>query len=111
MTDNRFIRRSDALKAIDPGHGDFHAGDYNAVAALPTYDIPAMLATARREALEEAAVMLKHEADGLEYHCEICGGSAEYLVESRIEARTLHVYAAAIRALAASPPTPISNNS
>ena len=29
------IRREDALKAIDPGYGDFHAGNYNAIRALP----------------------------------------------------------------------------
>ena len=46
------IRREDALKAIDPGYGDFHAGNYNAIRALPAVqpDTAAIRETALREA-------------------------------------------------------------
>lgn len=38
MTDD-LISRKAALAAIDPGHGDFHAGNYNAIAALPAVTV------------------------------------------------------------------------
>lgn len=38
MTD--YISRAAALGIIDPGHGDFHAGNYNAIAALPGIPAP-----------------------------------------------------------------------
>ena len=33
------IERDAALKAIDPGYGDFHAGNYNAIRALPAVTV------------------------------------------------------------------------
>ena len=56
------IRREDALKAIDPGYGDFHAGNYNAIRALPAAqpDAAAIREAALREALDGLLTSVEH---------------------------------------------------
>lgn len=55
MGEDDLIRRGDALRAIDPGHGDFHAGNYNAIAALPVVDKDATIARLTAELAEARA--------------------------------------------------------
>lgn len=70
MGEDDLIRRGDALRAIDPGHGDFHAGNYNAIAALPVVDKAATIARLQRElaeARDDAGALLAQLAAAEKY--------------------------------------------
>ena len=60
------ISRKAALAIIDHGHGDFHAGNYNGIAALPTVtgytltsEAEAMVAAALRDLAQRVALQME----------------------------------------------------